>query len=335
MTSTTTPLPPLAELRASARVVSIPLRVRFRGVTHREALLLRGPAGWGEFAPFLEYDAAEASRWLVAAVEAAYDGFPAPVRDTVPVNATVPALPADEVAGLLARYDGCRTAKVKVAELGQSLDDDVARVAVVRDVMGPGARVRVDANGGWSIGEATTALAALAPYGLEYAEQPCTTVEELVALREALQDRRIDVLVAADESVRKAEDPVRVARLGAADLVVVKVAPLGGVRRALEVVRACGLPAVVSSAIDTSVGIAAGAALAAALPELPHDCGLGTALMLTDDVVTRPLVPVDGRIPVGAPEVDEHALDRLAAPPDRVIWWHERLAACHAVLAAD
>ncbi|GAA1892116.1 o-succinylbenzoate synthase [Lapillicoccus jejuensis] len=308
--------------------------MRFRGVTHREALLLRGPAGWGEFAPFLEYNAPEASRWLAAAVEAAYDGFPVPLRDTVPVNATVPALPADDVAGLLARYDGCRTAKVKVAEKGQTLDDDVARVAAVRDVMGPGARVRVDANGGWSVGEATTALAALAPYGLEYAEQPCVSVEELVALRESLRQKRIDVLVAADESVRKAEDPVRVARLGAADLVVVKVAPLGGVRRALEVVQACGLPAVVSSAIDTSVGIAAGAALAAALPDLPHDCGLGTVELLTDDVVTNPLVPVAGHIPVGAPDVDEDALERLAAPPDRVAWWHERLAACHAVLAA-
>ncbi|TQJ07665.1 o-succinylbenzoate synthase [Lapillicoccus jejuensis] len=330
----TAPLPPLGELREASRLVSIPLRVRFRGVTHREALLLRGPAGWGEFAPFLEYNAPEASRWLAAAVEAAYDGFPVPLRDTVPVNATVPALPADDVAGLLARYDGCRTAKVKVAEKGQTLDDDVARVAAVRDVMGPGARVRVDANGGWSVGEATTALAALAPYGLEYAEQPCVSVEELVALRESLRQKRIDVLVAADESVRKAEDPVRVARLGAADLVVVKVAPLGGVRRALEVVQACGLPAVVSSAIDTSVGIAAGAALAAALPDLPHDCGLGTVELLTDDVVTNPLVPVAGHIPVGAPDVDEDALERLAAPPDRVAWWHERLAACHAVLAA-
>ena len=327
-------LPPLPELLATLRVVSIPLRLRFRGLQHREAALLHGPAGWGEFSPFLEYDAVESSRWLASAIESAYAGWPPPLRTSVPVNATVPAVAAAAVAGVLARYDGCRTAKVKVAEQGQTLDDDVARVAAVRDVLGADARVRVDANGGWTVPEAVRAIAALAEHGLEYVEQPCASVDELVDLRTALRQQRIQVLVAADESVRKADDPLRVARLGAADLVVVKVAPLGGVRAALDIAQRCGLPAVVSSAIDTSVGISAGAALAAALPELPFACGLGTIELLADDVVTVPVVPVGGEIPVGVTTVDEESLARLAASPDREQWWRARIAAAHAVLAA-
>ncbi len=277
-------LPPLDALLDGMRVVSLPLRVRFRGVEHREAVLVQGPAGWGEFAPFLEYDVAESSRWLAAAVEAAWVGFPEPVRQGVPVNATLPAVPPAQVADVLARYDGCRTVKVKVAERGQSLADDVDRVAAVRDVAGVDVRIRVDANGGWDVDQALAAIGALAAYGLEYAEQPCPRVEDLRALRIRLARNGIDVLIAADESIRKASDPVRVAREEAADLVVVKVAPLGGVRRALEIVDACGLPAVVSSALDTSVGIAAGIALAAALPALDHACGLGTVELLAADV---------------------------------------------------
>jgi O-succinylbenzoate synthase len=241
-------VPELGDLLAGLHVVSIPMRVRFRGVELREAALLHGPSGWGEFSPFLEYEPAEASRWLGAAVEAAYRAWPAPRRTTVPVNATVPAVGPERVPEVLARFDGATTAKVKVAERGQSVQDDVDRVAAVRDAMGRQGRIRVDANGGWTVDEAVEVLRRLAPYGLEYAEQPCATVEELAELRRALARAGVEMLVAADESIRKAEDPLRVAREGAADLVVVKVAPLGGVRRALEVVEACGLPAVVSSA---------------------------------------------------------------------------------------
>lgn len=327
-------LPALDELLGQMSVVTIPLHTRFRGVTHREAVLIDGPAGWGEFAPFLEYAPDEAARWLAAAVEAAWLGWPKPVREAVPVNATVPAVAAHEVAGVVARFDGCRTAKVKVAERGQSLDDDLARVAEVRRVMGPGARVRVDANGGWSVDDALRALGALSRHGLEYAEQPCATVEELAALRIALARNGIDVAVAADESVRKAEDPLRVARLEAADLVVVKVAPLGGVRAALRVVEACGLPAVVSSALDTSVGIRAGVALAAALPSLEHACGLGTVALLDGDVAAAPLLPSGGALGIRPVEVPPDRLDALAAPSGRTAWWRDRVAACHAVLAS-
>ena len=313
---------------AGLRVVAIPMRVRFRGVTLREAALLEGPAGWGEFSPFLEYEPAEASRWLAAAVESAWHGWPEPRRDAVPVNATVPAVPADQVPAVLARFDGCRTAKVKVAERGQSLADDVSRVAAVRDAMGRAARVRVDANGAWDVDQARDALGALAAYDIEYAEQPCATVPELKQLRLSLARAGIDVPVAADESIRKAEDPLLVAREQAADVVVVKVAPLGGVRRALEVVEECGLPAVVSSALDTSVGMAAGVALAAALPELPFACGLGTVALLEGDVAAESLVPRGGKLPLRRVAADAGLLERWAAPEDRQAWWRERVRAC-------
>jgi O-succinylbenzoate synthase len=327
-------LPTLAEMLDGLRVVSIPMRVRFRGVTVREAALVHGPAGWGEFSPFLEYAPPEASRWLEAAIEAAWAGWPVPLRDEVPVNATVPAVAAADVPAVLSRFDGARTAKVKVAEAGQLLMDDVCRVAAVRDAMGPGARIRVDANGGWSVAEATDALAALTPYGIEYAEQPCASVSELRELRISLARKGIDVPVAADESIRKADDPLRVAREEAADLIVVKVAPLGGVRRALDIVAGCGLPAVVSSALDTSVGMAAGVALAAALPELPFACGLGTVALLEGDVSTNPLLPHAGLLPVGPVVADVALLDQWCAPAERVAWWRERVRVCHRILGA-
>jgi o-succinylbenzoate synthase len=329
-------LPSPAELLASAHVVRLPMRVRFRGLLEREALLLRGPAGWAEFSPFVEYDDLESARWLAAAVEAAWVGSPRSVRDAVPVNATVPAVGPHDVDSILARFNGCTTAKVKVAERGQRLDDDVARVSAVRSAMGPGGHIRVDANGGWSVDDAARALSALAPYGLEYAEQPCATLDELGALRRRLARQGIDVLVAADESIRKADDPLRVAAAGSADVVVLKVAPLGGVATALRVAQACGLPAVVSSALDTSVGIAAGVALAAALPELPFACGLGTVGLFERDVAVAPLRPVRGVLDVAAARSlvpDAARLAELAAPPDRGRWWRDRLLRCHEVLA--
>ncbi len=202
-------LPDLGDLLERVHVVALPMRVRFRGVDVREAVLFEGPSGWGEFAPFTEYGDVEAARWLAAGIEAAYAGWPAPLRDAVPVNATVPAVGPDRVPEVLARFDGCTTAKVKVAEGGQTLSDDLDRVAAVRDAMGPSGRVRVDANGGWSPDEALEALGKLSSHGLEYAEQPCATVDELVALRRALARNAIDVPIAADESIRKAEDPAR------------------------------------------------------------------------------------------------------------------------------
>ncbi len=320
--------PTLPDLLGRSHVVSIPMHVRFRGVETREALLIDGPCGWGEFAPFVEYSDAEAARWLDAALEASYGAWPAPVRGTVLVNATVPAVAPGQVPAVLARFDGCTTAKVKVAEPGQTLADDLDRVAAVRSAMGGRARIRVDANGGWSVDDALMALARLAPFDLEYAEQPCATVEELAELRRGLARNGVEVAIAADESIRKADDPQRVARLAAADIIVVKVAPLGGVRRALDIVEACGLPAVVSSALDTSIGISAGVALAAALPELEHACGLGTVGLFTSDVARPGLVPVGGILLPARVLPDPAALAELSAPPDRQAWWRQRLSRC-------
>ena len=321
------PLPlPVPELLAGAHVVAVPMRVPFRGTTVREAVLVEGPAGWGEFAPFPEYDDAESARWLAAALEAAWTGWPHPVRDRVEVNATVPAVEPARVREVLERFPGCRTAKVKVGEAGQSLADDVARVAAVRRVLGADAGLRVDANGAWTVAQAREALHALAEHGLEYAEQPCATVEELAELRAG----GCPVPVAADESVRRADDPLRVAALGAADVVVLKVPPLGGVRAALDVAQACGLPVVVSSALDTSVGISAGLALAGALPDLPYACGLATTGLMAADVAD--LVVADGSLPVRAVAPDPARLQALAAPKDRQVWWRDRLARCAALL---
>lgn len=319
--------PSLDELVSGLHVVALPLRVPFRGITTREVALIEGPAGWGEFGPFLEYGPAESARWLASAMESAYAGWPAPVRARIPVNATVPAIGPEAVPAVLARFPGCTTAKVKVAEPGQALADDLDRVAAVRSALGPAGRIRVDANGGWDVATATDTLSRLAAYGLEYAEQPCATVEELADLRLALARAGVDVPIAADESIRKAEDPLRVRELDAADLVVVKVAPLGGVRRALEIVAECGLPAVVSSALDTSVGIAAGVALAAALPTLDHACGLGTVGLFEGDVSSDSLRPVAGELAVRPVTPDPDLLERWAAPADRVAWWHERIRA--------
>lgn len=323
-------LPDLADLLATSRVVSLPMTTRFRGISVREAVLFEGPEGWTEFSPFAEYDDAEAAAWLHAAIDFGWRATPPPLRDSIPVNATVPAVEAERVASILARYPGVRTAKVKVAEPGQTLADDVERVRAVREALGPEGRVRVDANALWNLDEAEHAIHALAPFDLEYVEQPCATVDELVELRRRI--RYMDIPIAADESVRKAADPLAVAKAGAADVVVVKAQPLGGVHAASRIVAAAGLPAVVSSAIDTSVGIAMGAHLAAALPELEFDCGLGTVAMFVEDVADEPLLPRDGVIPVVRPTVSPARLDALTADPDRAAWWLDRVRRCYSLV---
>ncbi len=306
----------------TGHVWSIPMRTRFRGITVREGVLLRGERGWGEWSPFLEYPPEVAEPWLRCAEEAAAGDWPAPVRASVPVNVTVPAVGPDR-AHAIVRAGGCTTAKVKVAEPGQSPAEDEARVEAVRDALGPSGRIRVDANGGWDVDAAVAAIGRLdrAAGGLEYVEQPCASVEDLAAVR-----RAVGVPIAADESIRRAADPYRVRDLEAADVAVLKVQPLGGVRACLRIAEDIGLPVVVSSALETSVGIAAGVALAAALPELPYACGLATVQLLTDDVAATPLLPVDGELPVGVPLVDDAALARLAADPDRAAHWAARLA---------
>jgi len=311
-------MPTADDLIASSRVVSLPMRTAFRGITVREAMIFSGPAGWGEFAPFTEYDDAEARMWLAAGIEAAYLGAPEPLRDEVAVNATVPAVTAAEVADVIARYPGVTTAKVKVAEPGQSLADDVARVEAVRELV---PTVRVDANGNWSVDAAIAAIAALGE--LEYVEQPCRSVEELAEVR-----RAVSTLIAADESIRRSTDPMRVAKAGAADIAVLKVAPLGGMRALLAMAAKLPMDVVVSSALDTAVGMSAGVAAAAALPNLHRACGLGTGAMFVRDVA-EPFTMADGAVTLR--DVAPTAELPLASA-ERTQWWHDRLRRCHALL---
>ena len=296
----------------------------FRGLTERQGMVWRGPAGWAEWSPFLDYHGSELVPWLRAADEAAEEGWPDPVRTEIEVNSTIPAV-GPEQAFARARAAGCRTAKVKVAEPGGSLADDLARVEAVRDALGPDGRVRVDANGCWSVDQAESAIRQLRRFGLEYVEQPCRTVEELARLRRRLARSGMNVLIAADESIRRAEDPLRVASLGAADVAVLKVQPLGGVRASLEIAERIGLPVVVSSALETSIGLRAGLALAAALPELPFACGLNTIGLLAGDLAGQALAAVDGVIRLREVEVDSTALERHRADPAVAEFWQARL----------
>jgi o-succinylbenzoate synthase len=314
--------PALDDILDRVHVVALPMRVRFRGITTRELALIHGPAGWGEFGAFLEYGDAEAAHWLAAALDSAYRTPPPLRRMRIDVNATVPAVDAAQVPEILARFPGARTAKVKVAEHGQILDDDVARVEAVRALV---PTVRVDANGAWTVDQAIAAAAVLAP--LEYLEQPCATVDELAELR-----RRVDVPIAADESIRKAGDPLAVVRAGAADIAVLKVAPLGGISAMLKIAAQIDIPVVVSSALDSAVGIAVGLAAAAALPNLDHACGLGTGRLFAEDI-TDPVEPINGYLPVGPVIPDPARLSALAAAPQRRQWWIDRIKACYPLLS--
>lgn len=319
----------------TVQIYSIPMTTRFRGITVREGLLIQGPAGWGEFCPFDDYDDEVSSWWLATALESAVLGWPAPVRDLIPINATVPAVDAPR-AHAIVTASGCATAKVKVADHPDSLGEDLARLEAVRDAIGPTGAVRVDANGVWDVDTAVAHICAMntAAGGLEYAEQPCRTIEELAAVR-----KRVDVRIAADESIRRAEDPLKVAVAGAADVAVIKCTPLGGVRRAMHVAEIAGLPCVVSSALETSVGLAAQLALAGALPHLDFACGLGTLSLLRGDTVepTAAFTPRQGylTVPTTPPTPDPALLNRYElTDPDRRAWWTDRLKRTLAVLIA-
>lgn len=291
--------------------------------------MFEGPAGWAEWSPFLDYSGRELVPWLVAAREAAEHAYPDPVREEVWVNTTIPALAPPE-AYERARAAECRTAKIKVAEPGQGPSDDIDRVAAVRDALGEHGRIRIDANGAWGVDEARAMLRKLAPYNLEYAEQPCASTEELAQLRRALVRDQVSVPVAADESIRRSDDPAKVKRLEAADVAVLKVQPLGGVRACLAWAEELQLPVVVSSALETSVGIAAGLALAAALPELPYDCGLNTTNLLTTDVGEPPITAVGGKLKVTRPVVESHSVP--VADDATTQWWVERWRATKELL---
>lgn len=318
--------PTFSDIQATARVVSLPLRTRFRGLLEREALVFEGPNGWTEWAPFIEYDDAEAAVWFQAAIEFGYGELPEIHRTSIPVNATLPAVAADQVETVLARFGQFKTVKIKVADAGHDLNADLERIWAVRAAH-PEASIRLDANGGYSVSDAFAMAASMLENGvpLEYLEQPVATLAEMIELRELLSSNQLDVKIAADELVRRATDPIEVARAGAADILVLKAAPLGGIGRSLAIAAEAGLPVVVSSALDSSIGLSMGAYLAAALPELQFDCGLGTAALLAGDLTNEPLKPVDGAIDVRRVEVSGAKLDIHAAEDHRADWWFDRL----------
>lgn len=322
--------PALAELLNTAQVVALPLVTRFRGIDVREALVLEGPNGATEFSPFTEYGDAEAAHWLAAAIDFGWGPAHPLLRDTIRVNATLPAVAASDVSGVLDRFPGCRTVKIKVADNGQVLADDVARVSAARDYLGPEGRIRIDANASWTVDEAEKAIHALAAFDLEYVEQPCASIDELAQVRSRV--KYMGIPIAADESVRRASDPLAVAKASAADILIIKAPPLGGITAALAIVAEAGLPVVISSALDTSVGISMGLHLAAAIPQLEFDCGLATAALLASDVTDAPFVVTDGELAVHRVSTSQRLLAENAASADRTNWWLARLERCYALL---
>ena len=329
--------PSLGEVLEAAVPFALPLRREFRGLLVREGVLIKGPSGWGEFAPFDDYSDPAAGRWLASAVEAAFGEWPTPVRDRVPVNAIIPAVDSSTAAALAREAvlrDGCRTVKVKAGSA--DLADDEARVAAVRDTLdtllgrGVGA-VRIDANAAWTVDRAVAALRRLGAYGLQYVEQPCATREELVAVR-----RRTEVPIAVDETIRTAADPDGVRVRDVADVAVLKPAPLGGAAATLRIAERLGMPVVVSGSLDSSVGIASSLAAAAALPDLAYDCGLGTGALFAADLA-EPVLPRDGTLRVGRTSPD---LGLLLAARDRMdegraAWWRQRLASAWSALSLN
>ena len=309
------------QILATAKVLSIPMRIKFRGVTTREVLIFEGPYGWAEWSPFPEYPDEEAAIWLKAAIEFAYTDFQ-PKTKTVKVNATLPAV--DNVKEALEPFGKFEVVKIKVAEKGQTLEDDFRRINKVLELY-PDTRIRLDANGAFNI---ATAL-KLSEYllknniNLEYLEQPVATIPEMAELKLKLKQLG-DIKIAADESVRKVSDPLAVAHANAADILVLKAAPLGGITNAIAIAKEAGLPVVVSSALETSVGLSMGAFLAAELNS-PYASGLATAALLAEDVTDQPLMLISGELAATRIALNKNTMNKLKASEERTAWWMARL----------
>ena len=306
--------------------VRIPMRQRFRRVDHREAVLLKGPRGWGEFSPFPDYPPEVTTRWLAAALELACGELPRPGRTFVPVNVTVPAVDP-ETAVALVRESGAGTAKVKIGDPGQNEEEDVARVAAVRAALGPKGKLRVDVNASWDLETAIRRIRRLEEFDLEYVEQPVATLAEMKDLRS-----KVPVPIAADELVRQSPHPLRVIDEGAADILVLKVQPMGGVSRVLDLANRSTIPVVISSALETSVGMYGGLLAASLIDDLPYACGLGTVALIEGDPTRDPLVPVDGMLEVRRPEPDPELLARWRPERDRGAEMLRKLRAAAEVL---
>jgi len=297
-------------LLESLRVVALPTTTNFRGVTVREVALIQGEYGWGEFSPFLEYDDAESAPWLACAIEAATQPKPKLFRTEVTVNGTIPALnDREELERVVNSFPGVTTFKVKV---GSNASEDIARINVLRSLR-PNAKLRIDANGLLSVEQAVSLLQLVGD--IEYIEQPCATVEELRELK-----KRVDVKIVGDEVLRKAKDPFAIDLSGAVDYLMLKVQPLGGIKRAHQLARHHKLPVVVSSALESAVGISYGLTLAASFDEMNFDCGLGTGSLLAKNVAQLPIV--DGKIQISEVVPNLEGLDVSA---DRYEWWKNRI----------
>ena len=317
----------IQELVSSLRVVALPMKMGFRGITTREVALFRGEFGWAEFSPFLEYDDHESSRWLASAIEAATTPRPVRFHSEILVNGTIPATSDKrEIDELVATYQGVKTYKVKV---GSNLSEDIARLARIRS-LGREVNIRIDVNGLWSVDEALTNLYAFyEEVGLfEYVEQPCATLDELRELKAKIH---IPLKIAVDEIIRKADNPFAVDLKGAADIVMLKVAPLGGITRSLAIAEHHQLPVVVSSALESAVGIGYGLDLAASIQNLTFDCGLATGALFARDVAELSLK--NGLMtPINSAELDIN-LDGLDVDADRYEWWHNRIMRCAELLS--
>jgi O-succinylbenzoate synthase len=328
--------PRLNDLVSTAKVVSIPLRTKFRGLTERELLVFEGPNGWSEWAAFTEYQDEEAAVWLAAAIEWGFEQVPEPIRNQIPVNAILPAVPTEDIGKVLGRAGKFSTVKIKVADPKQSITDDLNRVLEVKNLF-PDTKLRLDANGGYTVPQALELLQKLASQSidLEYFEQPVATIAELAELRVEIGKRGWKVKVAADESVRRSSDPLAVELAGAADLLVLKSAPLGGIRNALEIARSSNLEISASSAMQSSIGLAAELHFAASLPNLNFDAGLGTGHLFGGDLSSDRLVPVDGVIELRRPEINTSSLEILKAEDHRYDWWVARLERCSRILGLE
>ncbi|MBU6242939.1 MAG: o-succinylbenzoate synthase [Acidobacteria bacterium] len=310
----------LDEVLASLHVLSLPMKVKFRGIESREIALFKGPFGWGEFSPFLEYDEVESLPWLMSGIEAAFAPAITTIRKSISINATLPEIDSKlRIAEILSWYPGCQTVKIKV---GNDLDRDLARVEIVRSI-NPTAKIRLDVNGSWEVEYAKSALSAIFEITeefFEYVEQPCQSLAELRKLKNEIN---IPIKIAGDEVFRKVNDPFSIDVSGAIDVMILKAAPLGGIRRSLALAAHHGLPVVISSALESAVGIAHELQLAAALPELSYDSGLGTGALFVGDVgfhqINNGQIAMEPLIPNLA------ALSKFAALPERKTWWQDRI----------
>ena len=298
------------DLFESLRVVALPTTTNFRGVTVREVALIQGEYGWGEFSPFLEYDDAESAPWLACAIEAATQPKPQLHRTHVSVNGTIPALnKVEDLERVVNSFPGVSTFKVKV---GENLSEDLARISTIRSLR-PSAKIRIDANGSWKVDQAVSFLDSVGE--IEYVEQPCASIEELRELKQ-----RVAVKIVGDEVLRKAKDPFAIDLAGAIDYLMLKVQPLGGIKRAHKLAEHHKLPVVVSSALESAVGMNYGLTLAASFEEMKFDCGLGTGSLLAKNVAELPIV--DGKIAIGDVVPNFEGLDVSA---DRFEWWKNRI----------